>query len=67
MKLLLISDSGEQVACLQNVEEYGVKDSNRVFAMLDVLESLIAAAKGGHGKVGKQQSLFAGGTSQIAL
>ena len=45
MKLLLVNDSGEQLACLQNVEEYSVKDSSRVFAMLDVLESMIVVAK----------------------
>ena len=47
MKLLLVNDSGEQLACLQDVEGYGVQDSRSVFAMLDLLESLIAAAKDG--------------------
>jgi hypothetical protein len=45
MKLLLLNESGEQVACLPNVEGYGVRDSRSVFAMLDLIESLIAAAK----------------------
>lgn len=67
MKLLLVNDSGEQVACLQNVEEYSVEDPSRVFAMLDVLESLIAAAAKGGRAVGKQRALFTAGAGQIAV
>jgi hypothetical protein len=46
MKLLLVTDSGESVACLDNVEEYDAQDSGNVLALLDLLESLIASAKG---------------------
>jgi hypothetical protein len=46
MKLLLVNDSGDSVACLDNVEEYDTQDSGNVLALLDLLESLIASAKG---------------------
>ena len=46
MKLLLINDSGDPVACLDDVERYDAQKSSSVLALLDFLETLIAAAKG---------------------
>ncbi|MGH9342030.1 MAG: hypothetical protein ACRD1R_21195 [Acidobacteriota bacterium] len=46
MKLLLINDSGEPVACLDGVEGYDVQDSSNVLALLDLLESLIGGREG---------------------
>jgi hypothetical protein len=46
MKLLLVNDQGESVACLEDVEGYDVQNSSNVLALLDFLETLIAAAKG---------------------
>jgi hypothetical protein len=58
MKLLLVNDQGESVACLEDVEVYDVQNSSNVLALLDFLETLIAAAKAkpgssppGHGPV----------------
>lgn len=45
MKLLLVNNSGESVACLNDVEGYDVQNSRDVLALLDLLESLIVAAK----------------------
>jgi len=45
MKLLLVNNSGEPVACLHDVEGYDTHDSNQVFAMLDLVERMIATAK----------------------
>ena len=49
MKLLLVNDQGESVACLEDVEAYDVQNSSHVLALLDFLETLIAAAKGKSG------------------
>jgi hypothetical protein len=46
MKLLLVNDQGESVACFEDVETYDVQNSSNVLALLDFLETLIAAAKG---------------------
>jgi hypothetical protein len=46
MKLLLVNDLGESVACFEDVERYDVQNSSNVLALLDFLETLIAAAKG---------------------
>jgi len=45
MKLVLVNDQGDPVACLDDVERYDVQKSSSVFALLDFLETLIAAAK----------------------
>ncbi len=45
MKLLLVNDQGEAVACFERVEQYDVQNSNSVLALLDFLETLIATAK----------------------
>ena len=45
MKLLLVNDQGESVASLENVERYDVQNSSNVLALLDLLETLVAAAK----------------------
>ena len=63
MKLLLVSDSGEPVACLDSVEEFGVRESSSVFAMLDLLESMIAAAKDGGPVGGTRGPIFATGSA----
>jgi hypothetical protein len=49
MKLLLVNDQGESVACIEDVEEYDVQNSSNVLALLDFLETLVAAAKGKRG------------------
>ena len=49
MKLLLVNDQGESVACFEGVEVYDVQNSSNVLALLDFLETLIAAAKGKQG------------------
>ena len=52
MKLLLVNDQGESVACLEGVEGYDGQDSSKVLALLDFIETLIAAAKGKQGTRG---------------
>jgi len=49
MKLLLVNDQGESVACLEDVEAYDVQNAGNVLALLDFVETLIAAAKGTRG------------------
>ena len=49
MKLLLVNDQGDPIACLEDVEGYDVQNSSNVLALLDFLETLLAAAKGGRG------------------
>ena len=63
MKLLLVNEIGEQVACVHDVERYSVQDSSSVFAMLDLLESLVAAAKDGKPEEGTQELVFATGSA----
>lgn len=46
MRLLLVNDQGDAVACLENIERYDAQNSRNVLALLDLLETLIAAAKG---------------------
>jgi len=53
MKLLLVNNAGESVACLEDVEGYDVQDSRNVLALLDLLESWIAAAKDGKPSAGQ--------------
>ena len=64
MKLLLINDSGEPVACLDDVEGYDVQDSSNVLALLDLLESLIAAAKGGKVPAGPRGELLTNASAE---
>ena len=52
MKLLLVNDQGESVACFEDVEVYDVQNSSNVLALLDFIETLIAAAKGKQGTRG---------------
>ena len=46
MKLLLVNDQGESVACFERVEHYDAQKSGSVLALLDFLETLIATARG---------------------
>ena len=46
MKLLLINREGHPVACLEDLEKYDGRSPGHVFALLDLLEKLIATAKG---------------------
>ena len=52
MKLLLVNDQGDPVACLDSVEGYDHQNSSNVLALLDFVETLIAAAKGKQGTPG---------------
>jgi len=52
MKLLLVNDQGDPVACLEGVEGYDVRNSSNVLALLDFVETLLAAAKGKQGSRG---------------
>ena len=52
MKLLLVNDQGDPVACLERVEGYDVRNSSNVLALLDFVETLLAAAKGKQGSRG---------------
>lgn len=52
MKLLLVNDHGDPVACLDGVEGYDVQNSRNVLALLDFLETLLAAAKGNKAQLG---------------
>ena len=65
MKLLLVKESGEPVACVQDVERYSVQDASSVFAMLDLLESLIATAKNEQPAAG--QLLATGSAAQVSV
>ena len=46
MKLLLVNDQGESVACFERVEHYDAQKPGSVLALLDFLETLIATAQG---------------------
>ena len=46
MKLFLVNDEGLLVACLEELERYDGRSPGHVFALLDVLETLLATAKG---------------------
>ena len=46
MKLLLVNDNGDPVACFEGIEGYDAQNSSNVFALLDFLETLLATAKG---------------------
>lgn len=48
MKLLLVNDQGQSVACLEDLERYDAREPGHLFALLDFLETLIATAKGSH-------------------
>ena len=59
MKLLLVNDQGDSVACLEGVEGYDVQDSSKVLALLDFIETLLAAAKGNKDRRDSDGSSFA--------
>ena len=59
MKLLLVNDKGDPVACLEGIEGYDTQNSSNVFALLDFLEALIATAKGNNGGRGPEASSLA--------
>ena len=59
MKLLIVNDQGDPVACLEGIERYDAQNSSNVFALLDFLETLIAAAKGNKDRRGSEVSSFA--------
>ena len=52
MRLLLVNDQGESVACYDRLEHYDAQKSSSVLALLDILEALIAAAQGKGGAPG---------------
>ena len=54
MKLLLIDNQGDPVACLEDIEGYEARNSSHVLALLDFLETLIATAQGKGGAPGSQ-------------
>ena len=59
MKLLLVNDQGDPVACFEGIERYDAQNSSNVFALLDFLETLIATAKGNKDRRGSEVSSFA--------
>jgi hypothetical protein len=54
MKLLLVNDQGESVACYERLEHYDAQKSSSVLALLDFLETIIATAKGRGGAPGSK-------------
>ena len=54
MKLLLVNDRGELIACYERLEHYDAQKSSSVLALLDFLETLIATAQGKGGAPGSQ-------------
>ena len=60
MKLLLVNEEGHLVACLEDLEKYDGRDPGHLFALLDLLETLVATAKGSHGGRGPTASLAGG-------
>ncbi|MBI1955927.1 MAG: hypothetical protein HYS38_05990 [Acidobacteria bacterium] len=63
MKLILVNDKGDPVACLEDIEGYDAQNSSNVFALLDFLETLIAAAKGNKNRRGSDVSSCAPGSA----
>ena len=59
MKLLLVNDKGHTVASFDDLEGYDTQNPGHVFAFLDFLETLIAAAKGNKDRRGSEVSSFA--------
>ena len=59
MKLLLVNDKGDPLACFEDIEGYDAQNSSSVFALLDFLETLIATAKGNGGARGSEASPLA--------
>ena len=54
MKLILVNDQGESVACFERVEHYDAQKPGSVLALLDFLETLLATAKGKGGAPGSK-------------
>lgn len=46
MKVLLVNDNGQMVACMENVEQYDAAQPGDLLALMDFLEQLIATATG---------------------
>ena len=46
MKVLLVDDKGQQVASMENLEQYDAANPGDVCALMDFMEKLIATAKG---------------------
>jgi hypothetical protein len=46
MKLLLVNDTGQLLASLEDLERYDAQKPGHLFALLDLMEALVAAAKG---------------------
>ena len=59
MKLLLVNDKGDPVACFEGIEGYDAQNSGNVFALLDFLETLIGTAKGHQDRRGSDVSSLA--------
>ena len=59
MKLLLVNDTGHPLACLEGLERYDTRSPGDVFALLDLLETLIATAKGHQDRRSSDVSSFA--------
>ena len=61
MKLVLVNDKGDPLACLEGLERYDTRSPGDVFALLDFLEALVANAKGNEGARGSEASSLATG------
>ena len=46
MKVLLVDDKGQQVASMENLEQYNAANPGDVCALMDFMEKLIVTAKG---------------------
>jgi hypothetical protein len=47
MKVLLVNDQGQLMASMENLDQYDPANPGDLFALMDFMESLIAAAKEG--------------------
>ena len=46
MKVLLVDDKGQQVASMENLEQYDAGKPGDLFALMDFMEKLLATATG---------------------
>ena len=53
MKILLINNSGQTIACLKDVEKYDGTVPGHIAGMLDLLEALVASAKSSSSEPGQ--------------
>ena len=59
MKLLLISDEGRQLACVDDVPNAEERNPAQVFALLDLVERLLESASRSHKPVASLESVAA--------